>query len=131
MRIFIVEDSVIVRGRIIVMLSSIEGVSVCGMSGIMDEAIKAIAKEKPDLVLIDLKIFGGSGMDVLKNVKESSPSTVTIVLTNYPYQQYREKCSELGADYFFDKSTEFEKAFEVIASLKGGGPWEQRFTAGA
>jgi two-component system response regulator DevR len=130
MRIFIVEDSVIVRGRIIVMLSSIEGVSICGMSGIMDEAIKAIAKEKPDVVLIDLKIFGGSGMDVLKNVKEGSPSTVTIVLTNYPYQQYREKCSELGADYFFDKSTEFEKAFEVIASLKGGGPGEQRITAG-
>jgi two-component system, NarL family, response regulator DevR len=131
MRIFIVEDSVIVRGRIMVMLTSIEGVSICGMSGIMDEAIKAIARERPDVVLIDLKIFGGSGMDVLKNVKESNPSAVTIVLTNYPYQQYREKCRELGADYFFDKSTEFEKAFEVIASLKGGGPGEHRLTAGA
>jgi two-component system, NarL family, response regulator DevR len=121
MRIFIVEDSIIVRGRIIVMLSSIDGVSVCGMSGIVSEAIQTIKTQQPDLVIIDLKIFGGSGLEVLKSVKEDNPSIKTLILTNYPYQQYREKCKELGADYFFDKSTEFEKAFQVITSLQGGG----------
>jgi len=129
MRIFIVEDSVIVRGRIMVTLSAMEGVSICGMSGIMEEAVAAIKKERPDVAIVDLKIFGGSGMDVIRSVKEDNPSIITIVLTNYPYQQYREKCRELGADYFFDKSTEFDKAFDVIASLKDGEG--RRMNAGA
>ncbi len=120
MRVFIVEDSVIVRGRIIVNLSSMKGVTVCGMSGVMEDALAGIEKEKPDVVIIDLKIFGGSGIDVLKRIKEATPHVVAIMLTNYPFAQYREKCDELGADYFFDKSTEFDRAFEAIAGLMRG-----------
>ncbi len=120
MKVFIVEDSVIVRGRMMVMLSDMEGVTICGMSGIMDEAVEAIKRERPDVAIVDLKIFGGSGLDVIKSVKEEDPSITTIVLTNYPYQQYRDKSREYGADYFFDKSSEFDRAFELIASLRDG-----------
>ena len=120
MRVFIVEDSVIVRGRIIVNLSSMKGVTICGMSGVMEDALIGIEKEKPDVVIIDLKIFGGSGIDVLKVIKEETPHVTAIVLTNYPFQQYRERCRDLGVDYFFDKSTEFDRAFEVIAGIMRG-----------
>ena len=40
-----------------------------------------------------------------------------IVLTNYAYPQYREKCMAFGADFFFDKSTEFDEAIEVIKAM--------------
>jgi hypothetical protein len=39
------------------------------------------------------------------------------MLTNYPYPQYRKKCMELGADYFFKKSTEFENVMETLKQL--------------
>jgi hypothetical protein len=39
------------------------------------------------------------------------------MLTNYPYPQYREKCEELGADYFFDKVAEIEEIPKVIKEL--------------
>jgi len=42
---------------------------------------------------------------------------VVIVFTNYPYPQYRRKCIDAGADFFFDKSTEFDKVTEVLKQL--------------
>ncbi len=119
MRIFIVEDSIILRGRMMVNISQFPNMQICGISGVASEALEMIEKQKPDIAIIDIRIFGGNGMDILKRAKEINPSMIALVLTNYPYPEYRERCKELGADYFFDKSTEFEKAFEVIASLSG------------
>lgn len=117
MKIFILEDSVILRGKILVNLVEFPQAYVCGMSGVTSEALEMIEKQKPDLAIIDIRIFGGNGMDILKRAKEINPEMIAIVLTNYPYQEYRERCRELGADYFFDKSTEFEKAIEVIEQI--------------
>lgn len=122
MKLFILEDSIILRGKILVNLTDLPNVQICGISGVASEALEIIEKQKPDIALIDIRIFGGSGMDILKRAKEINPSMIAVVLTNYPYQEYRERCKQLGADYFFDKSTEFEKAFEVIKQIaKGSG----------
>jgi DNA-binding NarL/FixJ family response regulator len=65
----------------------------------------------------------GSGISVLEEVKRRGKSPVVIMLTNYPYPQYRKKCMDAGADYFFDKSNEFHKVTEVLARMiaEGGG----------
>jgi DNA-binding NarL/FixJ family response regulator len=60
---------------------------------------------------------GGRGIEVLKYIKKIEPVTLVIILTNYPYPQYLKKCMDLGADFFFDKSTEFEKVTEVCEQL--------------
>jgi DNA-binding NarL/FixJ family response regulator len=65
-------------------------------------------------MIIDIKMPKGTGIDVLKSVKSQNPQTVVIILTNYPYPQYLEKCMEEGADYFFDKSTEFSRITDII-----------------
>ncbi len=39
------------------------------------------------------------------------------MLTNYPYPQYRKKCMDAGADFFFDKSTEFHKVIDVLKQV--------------
>ena len=56
----------------------------------------------------------GSGIDVLKHIKKDNPDLIAIMLTNYPYPQYRKRSIERGADFFFDKSTEFEMVLEVL-----------------
>jgi len=60
---------------------------------------------------------GGNGIEVLKNIKKNGSGPTIIILTNYPYPQYRKKCMGAGANYFFDKSTEFNKIIEVIKKL--------------
>jgi len=57
---------------------------------------------------------------VLQEIKRDKPSCKVIVLTNYPYREYRKKCMELGADFFFDKATEFDKIPEVLERLISG-----------
>ena len=117
LRLLIVDDSKIVRERLITMLSELDGIEVVSQAQDVQEATSAIQQLKPELVILDIRIRGGSGIDVLENLKSGSPDSKVIVLTNYPYPQYREKCMSAGADFFFDKSTEFEEVMEVIKQL--------------
>ncbi len=76
-----------------------------------------VNKLKPDVVTLDIRIPGESGIEVLKKIKRTQPSTTVLVLTNYSQEQYKNKCCQLGGDYFFSKSEEFEKVEEVINNL--------------
>ena len=99
------------------MLSEVPEVENVGQSGKPVEAIKSIQSLNPDVAILDIRMPGGSGIDVLKYIKKDNPDIIVIMLTNYPYPQYRKKCVERGADYFFDKSTEFEKVIDVLKQL--------------
>jgi DNA-binding NarL/FixJ family response regulator len=117
MNVFIVEDSASIRERLAAMLGSIEGVTVIGQADTPGEALEGILRTRPDSVVLDLHLIGGSGLDVLRRAHTQTPDTVFIVLTNYPNAQYRRVCMEAGAAYFFDKSSEIAKVREVIAGL--------------
>ena len=99
------------------MLSEIEGIEIIGEAQDGIEARDRIPELKPDVLILDIRMPWRSGIDVLRDIKQSDPATKVIILTNYPYPQYRKKCMEEGADFFFDKSTEFEKVPEVIEQL--------------
>jgi len=114
MKIFLADDSVPVRERIKEMLAEIPGIEITGEAGDGLEAIKAIGELKPDAVILDIRMPGANGIEVLENIKRENPALLVIVLTYYPYPQYQEKCQDLGADFFFDKSTEFEKVTDVL-----------------
>jgi len=117
MKVFIVDDSALVRERIIAMISEHPGIEITGQAKNAQEGINSIRKLKPDAVILDIRMPGGNGIEVLKNIKKNSCSPTIIILTNYPYPQYRKKCIEAGADFFFDKSTEFHKIIEVLKKL--------------
>ncbi len=117
MKILIVDDSIVVRDRIVEMLSGITGVEIAGEAANSIEAIHMVNKLKPDVVTLDIRIPGESGIEVLKKIKRTQPSTTVLVLTNFPQEQYKNKCYQLGGDYFFSKSEEFEKVEEVIKNL--------------
>ncbi|MEW6376151.1 MAG: response regulator transcription factor [Thermodesulfobacteriota bacterium] len=99
------------------MLSELKGVEIIGQAESPKEAIEGIRKLKPNVVILDIRIPGGNGIDVLKEIKKDKPAPMVIILTNYPYPQYRKKCMDAGADFFFGKSTEFERIPEVLKKL--------------
>jgi DNA-binding NarL/FixJ family response regulator len=115
--VFIVEDSVSIRERLVGMLGKIDGVSVVGEADTPQAAVEGILRTRPDSVVLDIQLIGGSGIDVLREARPQVPSTVFIVLTNHPNPQYRRICMEAGAAYFFDKNTEIAKVREVITAL--------------
>ena len=117
MKVFVVDDSPLVRERLVSLLSEVEGVDVVGSADSADEGIKGISSSKPDVAVLDIRMPAGNGITVLERIKQQvSPPTV-IMLTNYPYPQYRKKCMEAGADYFFDKSGEFQKVTDVLERM--------------
>jgi len=118
---FIADDSLIVRERLVTMLDELAGIEIVGQAESVAEAISAIQRLRPDVVILDIRMPGGSGVDVLERVKQDKGAPIVIILTNYPYPGYRQKCLQAGADFFLDKSTEFDqipKLFEQFRRLQ-------------
>ena len=113
-KVFIADDSLIVREHLVTMLDELAGIEIVGQAGTVTEAISAIRNLQPDVVILDIGMPGGRGIDVLENLKQSDSALLVIVLTNYPYSGYRQKCLQAGADFFLDKSTEFDQIPELF-----------------
>jgi DNA-binding NarL/FixJ family response regulator len=117
MKVFVVDDSEIVVERVRALLSDIEGLEFIGQAANAKDAVEAIERLKPEVVILDIRIIGENGMNVLERIKKEHAPPVVIMFTNYPYPQYRKKCRELGADYFFDKVTEITSFVKVLRIL--------------
>ncbi len=118
MKVFVVEDSPIVQERLLAMLDAIRHVEVVGLADNADDAIADILRLQPDAAVLDIKLRTGSGIDVLREIRRQGASIATIMLTNYAGQEFRKQCLAMGADYFFDKTGEFEKIKEALEALE-------------
>jgi len=118
MRVFIVDDSDLIRRRLGAMLSEMKGIELVGEARDSLEATKLALNLKPDAVILDIRMPAGSGINVLENIKRATPAPQVIMLTNYPYPQYRKKAEDTGAEFFFDKATEFDKVAEAVEELR-------------
>jgi DNA-binding NarL/FixJ family response regulator len=117
LRIVIADDSDLVRERLVIMISELEGVELVGQAKDAAGALEAVQRLKPDVVILDIRMPGGNGIQALKTIKASETVPVVIMLTAFPYPTYRRKCLEAGADFFFDKTTEFDRAAQVVREL--------------
>jgi DNA-binding NarL/FixJ family response regulator len=112
------DDSSIIRERIQEKLEMLPITSTVFQAKDFQTANQIIDTEEPDIAIIDIQLPDGSGIDLLSKIKNTHKGTLVIMLTNYPYSIIRKRCDELGADYFFDKSTEFDKVLEVLENRK-------------
>ncbi|HEX8237255.1 MAG TPA: response regulator transcription factor [Abditibacteriaceae bacterium] len=123
LQVFIADDSAMVRERLVSMLCDVEGVEVAGEAEDVLQATDLIRELKPDAVTLDIRMPGGTGLDVLKQIRRDVPqfqqAPVVIMLSNYSHALYRRKAMDAGANFFFDKSTEFEKVRDVLLSMTG------------
>ena len=116
----IVDDSEVIRQRIASRLSTINGIEVVWQAEDLNDSYESLNKQRPDAVILDIQLPSGNGIELLEHIKKMHKGIVTIMLTNYPINQFKKKCFDAGADFFFDKSTEFEKVFCVIKSMING-----------
>ncbi len=68
-------------------------------------ALKKIEAHPPDLVFMDIKLPGESGLDLTKKIKTQHPNIVVIILTAYDIPEYREAAKQYKADYFLSKGS--------------------------
>jgi DNA-binding NarL/FixJ family response regulator len=117
MRIIIADDSAIMREHLADALSGLENIEIIGSANSGSQALESIRKLKPDVAVLDIKMQSGSGIDVLEEIKQDADCPVVIMFTNYPFPQYRKKCEQAGADFFFEKSNESNLLIETLEDL--------------
>jgi DNA-binding NarL/FixJ family response regulator len=117
MRAFIVDDSAMVRGRLAEMLLSDLRVTVVGQAGTVAAALQQIPQLHPECVLLDIQLPDGDGISVLKAVKAMTPPPAVVMFTNYTDECYRQRCEVAGADFFLDKSKQFDEIPDLLRTL--------------
>ncbi|MBN2600531.1 MAG: response regulator transcription factor [Candidatus Marinimicrobia bacterium] len=122
MNIIIVDDSKILRQRLKRLLSAVPDTHICGETGQISEAIELIKNLTPDVIILDIQLMDGLGFDVYDQVISEKYKPVTIVLTNYPTRQYQQMCDQRRIEYFFDKTTDFEKIAATLKEMKSNEP---------
>jgi len=118
LRVFLVEDNPLIRERLIESLTSTGRIDVVGYAESEREAVDALADGSWDAVLLDLQLKQGNGLGVLRAIGPSRPHGAKIlVLTTYAIPQYRDRSLALGADAFFDKSREYDRAVDMLSEF--------------
>ncbi|SDI45119.1 response regulator transcription factor [Propionivibrio dicarboxylicus] len=118
MKLLLVEDSRLLRERLRGMIRAIPGCEIVAEADTELDARLRVDQQRPDVVVLDLRLRGGSGLSVLDYVKARLPDVIIIVLTNYGDAEYRARCLDLGADYFFDKSRDIDTFLGVLGELQ-------------
>jgi DNA-binding NarL/FixJ family response regulator len=117
MKVFIADDSRVIVERLADLLEEVPGAQLAGHAGDVPETVLGIQEMKPDALILDLQMPGGTGLDVLRAIRTDNPHLYVLICTNYPYPQYREECMSAGANFFLDKSAEFAKIPAILREL--------------
>lgn len=118
MKLLIADDAAFLRQRLSRLITESTGIENIIYAEDVPAAIKTIETEKPDVVVLDIQMPGGSGIDVLKKVQKEDQKPVFIVFTNYPYPRFRKSCMAAGADFFLDKSFDHNELLSILKKLK-------------
>jgi DNA-binding NarL/FixJ family response regulator len=117
MSLVIADSSVISRERLIRSLADLEGVEIAGQASDIPEARDLAQKLKPDVIILDLGLPGGTDVELLSVVKKLHPAPKVIVLDNSRSPEVRADCIFRGADYLFDKSAEIDRVASVLRGM--------------
>lgn len=119
-RIFVVDDHPLIRDGMALLIGAERDLQVCGSAGSLREALEQIAKAPPDVMVIDLSLKDGSGLELIKTVKERHPQVRILVVSAFEESQYAERALRSGALGFVNKQECETKLLEAIRTVLAG-----------
>jgi DNA-binding NarL/FixJ family response regulator len=117
MTLYLVDDSPLLRERLLSQISEIAGIDMLGWASKADDATQAIQLLRPDVVVLDLQLEQGSGIDVLEAIRKRNLPTSVIIFTCFSSSQYGKLCLEKGADFFLSKTQENDQIETILRKL--------------
>ncbi len=116
---YLVEDSAVIRQNLVATLEEMVAMRVVGFAPDEAGALRWIQSRDAacDMMIIDIFLKSGTGLEVLRCARKHFPATRLVVLTNYATAEMRRRCAELGADRMFDKSAELEELLAYCDEL--------------
>jgi DNA-binding NarL/FixJ family response regulator len=119
-RILLVDDHPVVRAGLASMLSTIPGLAVCGAASSGEEALQLIDSEQPDVLLLDLRMPGMNGIELLKAIRVKPFPPKSLVLTSYESDEEIYRAIEAGAQGYLLKSTPQAEIVAAIQAVHAG-----------
>ena len=131
-----VDDSPVIAERLQFMLSEIDSIEFLGNALNVSTALQLIDQREPNIVILDIHLkedlLVANGVHLLIQLRKKYPDMKIIMLTNVAVPQYRNTCLAFGADYFFDKTIDFEKIPDVVKKIQlQQSPDKEKKDAGA
>jgi PAS domain S-box-containing protein len=117
LQVILVDDSEIIRTRLASALGAVNGIGAILEAGNAESGRQLLEANPADIVILDVDLAGKNGMDLLSAVNRQGAKPMVIMLSNYDHPKLRERCLELGADFYCHKATGFEKIIELSQSL--------------
>ncbi len=117
MNIFLVEDSQSIRRLLVRRIEALRGARIVGEANGQEQALALIPWLQPDMVLLDLSLASGSGLQVLARLRRGGFQGRVMVLTAQAMDAYRQACEDAGADGFYDKASGLETLFDDLDVL--------------
>ena len=119
-RILIVDDHPLVREGLTMRLSMQPDLQVCGAAASEDEALSLVNTLSPDLVLIDISLKSGNGIDLVKQIKSRHPSVKMLVVSGFNESLYAERALRAGALGYLHKQESSEKLLDAVRTVLSG-----------
>lgn len=116
LNILLVDDSQLVIQRLFEILSELECINSITEANSYYQALSVLASSPIDVVLMDIKIPGKNGIELLTYIKKNYPNIITVMLTNEVNASYQNLCKSIGSDHYIDKSREFESIAGLLES---------------
>jgi DNA-binding NarL/FixJ family response regulator len=117
MRVIIADDSNHTLDWLTEMLGNYKQIEVVGKFDNGTETLDALRNLKPDVAIVDYRMPGLNGIEVLREIRKTDSGLKFILLTFYAFDNYRQMAMEAGADYFFSKVDDYEKLSLLMAEL--------------
>jgi two-component system, OmpR family, response regulator len=117
LKLLLVEDSRVLADRLIELIDQTATVELVAQVDNERDASALLRNSPIDVVILDLQLRQGTGFGVLKSLPRTGRRPRVIVLTNFDLPAYRREATELGADYFLDKSREYHRVPEILETL--------------
>ncbi len=103
-------------------LRTVPGLELAGVAETAAEALAAFESHRPDVVILDLGLRAGTGLDVLHGIKQRAPACRVLVFTGYDEEPYRTRCLAAGADHFFSKNRQHRELIQQLHNFGGDAP---------
>ena len=111
------DDSDLILDALHEMLSRFNQVNIVASCKNGTDTLKALRTLKPDLAIVDNKMPGCTGIEVLSEIRREGTTTKFIILTLFSSAYYRQLAMDAGADYFFSKEDDFDRIPAVVAGM--------------
>jgi len=128
--ILLVDDHAVVRNGLKQMLIEHLGSVVLGEANDAIEAMQQVRKQDWGLVVLDIRLPGRSGVDVLKQIKSEKPHLPVLILSSYPESQYAVRLIQAGAAGYISKDSEETEIIKAVKTAAVGGRYINEIVGG-